>query len=426
MLLLMAGLSAFAQDEQPEDDWDDDWDDDWEEESHGWMPLTGFAEVAAGTRWDKDEQVGRYGTLLDLRWRLQSGWENDIISATLKGDLLYDGIDQDFVVDVRDLSLAFSPAESLDMKVGRQVLTWGTGDLLFLNDLFPKDWISFFAGRDDEYLKAPSNSMRLTQYNNVINVDFVWTPKFTPDNYVDGERFSYFSPFEGGLVGSEPPVFVDQPSRDFSNGEFALRLFMTHNSVEYAFYGYRGFFKTPSEVTGLNQLTFAPMTSIGGSMRRAMGPGLFNVEASYYFSRDDRAGTDPLIANSQGRFLAGYEWEAAKNFNVGLQYYLEHIADHDELIDNSPVPEFAPPENRHLITTRLTYRMLQEKLTWSLFAFVSPNDVDAYLRPVVAYRIDDHWMTTFGLNLFGGEDQHTFLGQFEDNSNAYFRVRYNY
>lgn len=426
IVLLMTGVAALGQGVAPEEDWDDDWGDDWDEEAGGFLPLTGFAEAAGGTRWNEDEQVGRYGTLLDLRWRLESGWENDWVTIDMKGDLLVDGIDQELSVDVRDLSVGFSPLKSGDMKIGRQVLTWGTGDLLFLNDLFPKDWVSFFAGRDDEYLKAPSNSLRFIQYNKIINVDFAWTPRFTPDNYIDGERFSYFSPFEGSLVGTEPPVTVDGPNSTFSNGEFALRLFMTRNSVEYAFYGYRGFFKTPSEVTGPNQLTFAPMTSIGGSMRRALGPGLFNVEGSYYFSRDDRDGDNPLIANSQGRFLVGYEWEALKNFNVGLQYYLEHIADYNDLTGNSPAPEFEPPENRHVVTTRLTYRMLQEKLTWSFFAFVSPNDSDAYLRPVVGYRIDDHWTTTFGLNLFGGDDQHTFLGQFEDNSNAYFRVRYNY
>ena len=78
------------------------------------------------------------------------------------------------------------------------------------------------------------------------------------------------------------------------------------------------------------------------------GPGLFNVEVSYYDSRDDSDGTDPFILNSQFRFLTGYEWEAARNFTVGLQYYLEHVVDYDELIANSPFPQFEPPENRHV------------------------------------------------------------------------------
>jgi len=406
---------------------DDSWGDDWEDQSASkWLALSGFVEGALGSRWDEDEAVGRYGTLADARWRLETGWSNDSVKLTYKGDFLADGIDEEFELDLRDVSIAFSPAANLDAKLGRQVLTWGTGDLLFLNDLFPKDWVSFFAGRDDEYLKAPSNSLRLTQYNGIVNIDFAWTPKFTSDEYIRGERFSYFSPFVGAIIGDEPPLQVDEPDDGLSDGEYALRLFKTVNGVEYALYGYYGFFKTPSQVTGPFMLTFAPMSSLGGSLRRTLGPGLFNVEASYYYSRDDSSGTDPLIANSQLRLLTGYEWEAARNFNVGLQYYLEHIRDHDKLIANSPTPEFEPPENRHVLTTRLTYRAMQDKLNWSLFAFWSPNDNDAYLRPVVTYRASDNWTTTAGLNLVGGKDIYTFFGQFEDNSNAYVRVRYNY
>jgi hypothetical protein len=429
IFLLTCSTALLAQDGGLDSGFgdDDDWGDSWEDEAKGgWAPVTGFAEAAAGTRWEEDAAVGRYATLLDLRWRLETGYENSQFSAVYKGDFLYDGIEEEFELDVRDLWIAFSPLDKLDMKIGRQVLTWGTGDLLFLNDLFPKDWQSFFAGRDDEYLKAPSNSWRTTQYNKFMNIDFVWTPKFTPDIFIDGDRFSYYSPFAGEIIGNEPPLQVDDPSNTFENGEFALRLFKTFKGVEYALYGYYGFFKTPSEVTGPFMVTFAPMTSAGGSLRRPLGPGLFNAELSYYYSRDDSDGTNPLIQNSQARFLLGYEWEAARNFNVGLQYYIEHIADYDNLIENSPSPAIEPAENRHLITTRLTYRAMQEKLTWSFFAFWSPSDNDAYLRPIVTYRASDQWTTTFGFNLFGGQDQYTFLGQFEDNSNVYLRLRYNY
>ncbi|MFQ5635657.1 MAG: hypothetical protein ACE5G3_10065 [Gammaproteobacteria bacterium] len=421
-LALLAGMAVAAPDEPAADSWEDDWG---AEEPVG-QSLSGFVEAAGGTRADRDRQVGRRGTLLDLRWRLEAERQFGAVSAALKGDALYDGIDDDMEAEVRDLSLTFSPLASLDVKVGRQVLTWGTGDLVFLNDLFPKGWVGFFAGREDEYLKAPSNSVRMTQYNGIANIDFVWTPKFTPDDYIDGRRFSYFSPLTGGIVGSDPTLDVERPGSVSSNDEFALRLFRTHAGAEYALYAYRGFFKTPSRVTGPQSLGFAPMTSLGGSVRRPAGAGLLNAEISYYLSRDDRSGTDPLVANSQLRLLIGYEWEAVRNFNIGLQYYLERVLDHDALIARSPAPGFEPPENRHVLTTRFTYRTMQDKLTWSLFAFVSPNDRDAYLRPVVAFRFDDHWAATLGFNLFAGDDHHTFLGQFDGNSNGYARIRYNY
>jgi len=67
-----------------------------------------------------------------------------------------------------------------NMRFGRQVLTWGTGDFLFLNDLFPKDFNSFFIGRADEYLKAPSNSVQTTFMMKKVGLDLIWTPIFEP------------------------------------------------------------------------------------------------------------------------------------------------------------------------------------------------------------------------------------------------------
>ena len=54
------------------------------------------------------------------------------------------------------------------------------------------------------------------------------------------------------------------------------------------------------------------------------------------------------------------------------------------------------------------------------------SDQDFYLRPSVAWRYSDQWTFTAGGNLFGGDEDYTFFGQFDDNDNAYVRVRLNY
>jgi hypothetical protein len=402
--------------------WDDeDWGDD--EQSTEW---SGFLEAGLGTRFQSDPLISNRNTLEEVRMRVESEWNPGQLSLSLKADAAYDGISSRLETDIRDLSAAFTLGQNLDVKLGRQIQTWGTGDLVFLNDLFPKDWVSFFAGREDEYLKSPGNSIRLTRFSSVVNVDFVWTPKFEPDNYLTGERFSFFSPLAGGNVAPEPPLSGIEPSDSLSNGEFALRLFHNAKGREYALYAYRGFFKTPNALTEALQPTFAPMTSLGASLRQPLGTGLFNAEVSWYISNDDRDGDNPLIPNDQVRLLAGYEWEALSNFTVGFQYYLELTLDHQALIDNSPFPEFEPDEFRHLLTNRLTYRGGRDKHIWSLFTFYSPSDNDAYLRPVYNYRHNDQWSMTAGANLFGGEESHTFFSQFEDASNVYLRLRFNF
>lgn len=408
-LLLLLPLVAFAQD----DLWDDE---DWGDEQAG-RNWSGFLEAAFGSRLDKDALIRSRNTLEDLRWRAESKWLPGKATIGLKADAGFDGIEDDWFIDIRDLHIAFAIGNDVDVSIGRQIQTWGTGDLVFLNDLFPKDFVAFFAGRDDDYLKAPGNSIRITRYSPVVGIDLSWTPVFEPDVYLNGERFSFFSPLAGNNIAPRPPLAADEPSHSLANGELALRLFRTVAGREYALYAYRGFFKQP---------TFAPLQSIGASVRQPLGRGLFNAEVAYYDSRDDRSGTDPLLPNEQLRFLLGFEWEARPRFTVGLQYYLEKTFDHDALLDNSPFPQYEPDEYRHLLTNRLTYRAGRDRFTWSLYTFFSPSDHDAYLRPVFNYRHSDTWSVTSGANLFGGRDRHTFFNQLQDASNAYLRVRYNY
>ncbi len=418
LLLMLLPSLALAQD-------DDLWDEEWEDDEAG-LPFTGFIEAGLGFRLQDDPLIDSDLTLADLRARIETEWTPGSTTVNLKADAWYDDIENGIEAEVRDLSIAFRAGDNVDVKIGRQVQTWGTGDLVFLNDLFPKDFVSFFSGRDDEYLKAPGNSIRLSRFGSAFNFDLVWSPIFEPDVYLDGTRFSFFSPVVGANVAPSPPLSAIEPDEGIGDGEIALRVFRNIEGDEYAAYAYYGYFKQPTALTGSFEPTFAPLAAFGASLRRPMGPGLFNAEVSYYSSRDDTDGTDPLLPNDQFRALAGYEWEAVPNFTVGLQYYLEATLDYDELEANSLNPAFEPDEYRHLLTNRLTYRAARDRHTFSLFTFYSPSDSDYYLRPAYTYRHSDQWSLTAGGNLFGGDEPQTFFNQLGDATNLYLRVRFNY
>jgi hypothetical protein len=429
ILLLLPALSVSAQEEDdPFADFDDafaDFDEGFEAEASG-LPWSGFVEAAYGRRLAADPNFGTRQTLGDVRARIETQWSNDALRLTVKGDALYDDYESEFDTQLRDLNVQFSPGSQVDLKIGRQVLTWGTGDLLFLNDLFPKSWVSFFSGREDEYLKAPSDAVRLTWYTDAINVDVAWSPEYEPDEYLTGARFSFFSPLAGRIVAPSPPLAGIEPDDDVENGELAMRLFRTVGATEYAAYVYRGFFKQPLGLSDSFRPVFPALSVYGGSIRRPLATGVFNAEFAYQDSREDSGGANALVPNDQFRLLVGYEFEAAARFTVGLQYYLESTLDYGRLIENSALPQFEPDRNRHVLTNRLTYRTARDELTFSLFTFYSPGDKDYHLRPSVGFRQSDQWTFTGGANLFGGQRDHTFFGQLEDNGNVWFRARYNF
>ncbi len=421
----IAAQFSYAQENTADNEsFDSVWDDDWGEDTYNSTkninvaPFSGFTETLYGSRLSNSE-FHKKTSIEDIRLRLETKLDIYSVNIVSKGDIYYDGVLDDWRGNFRELRLDYSWKQT-DLKVGRQVLTWGTGDFLFLNDFFPKDWQSFFSGRDDEYLKASSNAVKLSLYSSIINTDFVWVPKFEPDNYVRGDYYSFFNPLSNSI--SAPNLEANEPD----NSEFAIRLFKTINSYELGGYFYRGYFKSPNGFSEQGELEFSRLQSLGFSVRGQAGDGLINVETSYLNSLDDKEGNDPLISNSQFRFLIGYEQELRERLTASTQIYLERTLKYNQLIESSFNTTIEPNENRTLLTLRLGWRSRNDKLRLSLFTFYSPSDSDSYWRPSVNYRVNDHWNVSFGGNVFEGKDENTFFSQLDDNENLFLRVRYNY
>ncbi len=385
----------------------------------------GFIDARGGRR--IVNPVKEQGTsMLETRLQLEVDYDFDWVVAKFKGDLCADAVEHSLSGDLREIYLLGSPLECADLKVGRQIMTWGTGDLIFINDLFPKDWQSFFIGRDDEYLKAPADAARLSLFFDWANFDLVYMPRFNPSIYIDGDRLSYWSPSAGEIVGRNRTLKDHDRSSWFSNDEIALRVYHRFGPVETALYFYDGYWKTPEGMKSDGKLFFPRLRVWGGSLRGPLAGGLAHLEAGYYDSLADNSGKDPMIRNSEWRFLTGYEHELVPNLTGGIQYYLEAIKDYHNYQKSLPPGMPERDEFRHLLTLRLTQLLLQQNLKLSLFVYYSPSDNDSHLRPQASYKLTDNWQLVGGANLFYGKHEHTFFGQFEDNNNLYAGLRYSY
>ncbi|MBK1733864.1 hypothetical protein CKO15_00930 [Halorhodospira abdelmalekii] len=420
-----------------DNDWEDNgWDDDpWGDEEAGGLPfeLSGFAELAGGYRTRDHELFDKRYHLAEARLRLEARGDWRRFDYRVRADAVADGVTDELRGELREARLSFPVGERLDMRLGRQVLAWGTGDLLFINDLFPKDFQSFLTGRDEDYLQGPSDAVRGTWYGEQVTLDLVWTPLFAPDTYPEGERLSYFNPRSGEQVVDR--LRAEEPD-DFPNdGELAAQLRTRIGGTELAGYFYRGFFPQPGSVTEADRLTHGRLNAFGASLRDRLGPGIVNAEIGYYHSVDYDSSAPQRAPNSEARLLLGYTWEAITHLDVGLQYYVEWLQEYDELkaawqgdenLDNAQEDDYRPDEFRHLLTARLTYSMWRDNLTASLFTFYSPSDNDYYLRPSLRYRASDALTYSLGGNFFGGDHAHTFFGQFTEDSNLYARLRYRF
>jgi len=397
--------------------------------------LHGFVDGRAGVRTQNDPYEDDR-SLSELRLQLDSKTYFDWGELNARADFVYDDLASDRskvdletgdgFFDLRELNVLFTPVDWSDVKLGRQILTWGTGDLLFINDLFPKDWNSFLLGRDEEYLKAPSDAVYASFFPSFGSFDLAYMPRFDADRYIDGRRVSYWNPGLQSIAGQNAVIDADRRDEWFKEDEISARYYRDIMAYDAALYAYHGYWKSPMGFnTGTGDNYFPRMNAYGGSARRVLGSGLFNVEAGYYDSREETAAAQ-VVPNDELRFLTGYEREVAKNLTASVQYYLEWMMDHDGYLAAQPNSDTARDEARHVLTLRLTQMLMNQNLILSLFTFYSPSDNDAYFRPAVTYKVSDHWMVTANGNFFIGEDDHTFFGQFKYNSNVNLGVRYSF
>lgn len=362
------------------------------------------------------------------RLRLNISGANSEGSAFIvtKGDLVVDDIAKSVKLDLREAYGGYSKGP-VELRLGRQIVTWGAGDLFFINDVFPKDWNSFFSGRPMEYLKLGVDAGQVRYNSTIANVEFLVIPLYTPDTMPSPKRFFFFNPFPG--VANRKEV---TPPSTLGNSELAFRVYRRAGEFDLSGYAYRGYWRSPSmridnAVVPTTVTSFYPGLSVyGASAQRNLSQGVLSLEAGYYDSMQNRRGVDPTMPNSQWRFLAGYQCQPWKDFTAGMQTYSEVITQYSAYLASLPPGVPRADQFREVLSTRLTQLLRYQTWTLSVFAAYSPTDQDFFVQPEAAYKVTDRFSISAGANQFGGESRTTFFGQFAKSDNVFLNLRYDF
>ena len=383
---------------------------DWQPEMHGFLQAHGASRIGSV---DCPAQTACDWPYNEQRFQLKlegSGLEVSLGYAA-KLDLVNDAALGDSDLDTRELYVDYN-TERFTVRAGRQVVTWGVADLLFINDTFPKDWVAFFDGLPLEYLKLGSDALRIELFPEFADLQ-VMLADFRKDSLPDRDRFI--------LPGPAISADLDEPSDLEAN----LRASRYFGSWDGAIYLSRTHYRAPalSQIEGQWQSEFPRLNVYGVSLTGPLWNGVLSLEAGYYDSVKDRNGTDPAVENSQTRFLVGYSRQIAKDTTLGIQGYAEWMHDYDAYRRalQAGMPE--RDELRTVATLRFTQFHLHQTLRLSLFAFWGVSEGDGYLIPSVRYSFSDDLWGEVGANLFVG-DRNGQFGALGDNDNIYTTLRY--
>ena len=390
------------------------------------VSLHGFVQGNYARDTVTDNPDGKDYKLSEERAQLKLDASADPFHLLIKEDAFYDNLDTQSSTELRE-GYADYTSEKWDARVGRQIVTWGVGDLLFINDVFPKDYAAFFSGRPLEYLKKGVDGAKIGLYPGFVSVEIIAIPYFLPNNYPDPQRFWLFDPM-AGITNRE----TQNPYSDLHKAETALRIYRDVAGFDTSLYYYHGYSRQPSVMpdnlmTPTKLTLFYPELSVyGASLQGRALDGVLSLEGGYYDSRKNRQGTNPMIPNSQTRYLIGYQRQLWEDFTAGVQYYGEYMQDYSAYVQN--LPAGFPQEKRlhQLASIRLTQFMIHQTLKLSFFAFYGLSDRDYMLNPEVKYNLTDAIWLAVGGNVFGGGKPWSQFGQLAKDENVYTQVRYEF
>ncbi len=356
----------------------------------------------------------------ELRAQLKAEGKNAAGNAGFLGrfDLLRDAALDDARLVTREL-FGDLTSEKAAARLGRQIITWGVGDLLFINDTFPRDWVALFTGQPMQYLKLGSDALKLNAFPGAANLELV-IADFRPDNIPTSRRFIFPDPLPAGL----PRRKVD-PDNRAGELEISGRIAGYLDNWELAGYASRVHYRSPAwrvmgaEIVG----TYPRLNTVGASVTGPVAKGVLSVEAGYYDSPQDRGGRDPSVENSQFKGLVGYSRQLWEDATLGLQLYGEWMRDYSAYRETLP-PGFPVKDRlRNVATVRFTQLFAHQTVTFNFFAFLGLSEEDHYVIPSLRYAFSDNLWAEIGANLFGGKRDGMF-GAMQDNSNVYLTVRY--
>lgn len=385
------------------------------------VTFSGFLQQNTAFNTREANPDGRHHKWLEERAQLKLDAGDGAWHLLAKGDIAWDHLGRQDQSELRELYVDYT-ASNWDTRIGRQVVTWGLGDLLFVNDVWAKDHEALFSGRPLEYLKRGVDAIKIGAYPEFANFELIVSPTFRESRIPDARRFHLYDPM---------PAVTTRGTVKPGQGDVGLRIYRDVSGWDVALYSYRGFQRTPSmrpdSMTAPTRITyFYPQLSVlGASASGRIGKGVFSLEAARYGSREDRAGSDFAIPNSQTRILAGYQFQPLDDVSLSFQFYVERMHDYEAY--RAALPAGFPIDKRwnQTVTARWTQQFLHQTLRFSTYVSYNDGNGDHFVNPELRYSFNDKIWGAVGANLYGGKPGGQF-GQLERDDNVYLQVRYEF
>ena len=403
----------------------------------------GYIENATAVRLDELDRFTKITNSLRLKYEHDFG---DHVTLKLDGlgvyDAVYDVEDLDVededeyhaYADLREGVLNFG-FDKFDLRLGRQQYVWEVTDRLQVLDVVNPLDLKEFILEDFEDLRIPLWGMNFSYY---FTFDYSLQALVIPDMTFTklanaGSEFEYHQDYSAFSEAGFSHFIVneeDDPDVNFENTTYGLRFKGFHDGWDFTLNYLYGWNNSPTRRVQVDLDTGTVTTSLGHDRMHLIGASVVNVlwdtvvrleiaaKLGMYFNIADLQVSDMVVEKDRLDYAIALERDLY-DITWLAQFVQRSILDYEDAISTD--------QHETMATLRATKALNDEEtIELELLGMYNFSADDYLFRPSIEYAITDAWRFTSGLDIFGGGDEYSFLGQFDDQDRLYAEIRYSF
>lgn len=317
-----------------------------------------------------------------------------------------------------------------DLKIGRQIIIWGKADGIPITDLISPFDLSEFLARDYEDIYLPVDAARIRLLGNKFNFEFVWVPIFRPAIFPGpGEPWAPpLDDIQGMNLVVKPPL---EPGKKIGNSELFGKMSFYLAGFDFAFsafttwddFGITRFsiMQSPGTPSAIEMQTeYYRVKGIGAEFSTTLGGLVFRGEAAFLKGKRYQAEnfTDGIFKKNSILWLLGLDWFGGNDWIITGQLADEMILEHESAIQKH--------EHNFIVTLSIEKKLMNQILSVSNMTYWGLNEQEYFNRIKIDYAFTDSLHLILGADLIGGAKGKGLFGQYKDNKQIFFKVKYSF
>ncbi len=426
-------------------------DSDGERESgvdaESWSNLSGSTGLKASYSYAKDAPADKtqadWSGLTKLRPYFSLTWDAKLgenwktrISGKAFYDLVYGMKNSETFSDevlsklekeaeLREIYLEGSPFGNLDIKLGKQIVSWGVANSLRVVDVLNPTDDREFGMTDLEDIRLPINMTKLDYYIGDLKLEAVAVHEI---------KFNKSAPFGSDFNPATQKINEVIPESSAENTEYGLALIGTFSGWDASLHWAQYFDDTAhfkiTKVTFIPVLGSVPtleqrhsrLTMGGATLSIPSGNFIWKAEAAKLQGMEFALVTDKTFSRTD--VLVGSEYSGWSDTSLTLEFGVQHLNDFDVKLEESPDSQL---EDRIATTVSFMQDYINQTLHLSLVGMmIGKSGQDGGLnRMSLKYDVIDAFSVTGGVMLYQ-PGENAYFQSLNENDRIFFEVRYSF